>query len=90
MRNRFPVRLVDADRRTPSPITPPAPAAQPVTAVELAVAGDALVRASMELIRAIERRDFDHIGPESSPELQAVLAARRAWVRTATRWEMHA
>ncbi len=103
--HRRPFRVVDTDARTPKPLgffdsiaaghtAPPPPmpatAGQPVTAVELAAAGDALMRASMELVRAIERRDFDHVGPDASPELQAVLAARRQWVRTTTRWEMHA
>jgi hypothetical protein len=89
MRNpqhRRPFRVVDTDARTPAPLPP---AVLPVGAVELAAAGDTLMRAALELVRAIERRDFDHVGPDASPELQAVLAARRAWVKVTTRWERH-
>ena len=90
MRNpqhRRPFRVVDTDARTPAPLPP---SGHPVGPVELAAAGDTLMRAALELVRAIERRDFDHVGLDASPELQAVLAARRAWVKVTTRWEQHA
>jgi glutaredoxin 2 len=81
MRNtpRSPVRLVDADTRTPAPVI------ESASTDALISAGDALMRAGMDLVRAVERRDFDHLSPEASPELQALLAARRNWLRTCVR-----
>jgi hypothetical protein len=92
MRNpqhRRPFRVVDADTRTPSPIPAP-PAGQPVTAVELAAAGDRLAKAAMAVARAVETREYDHIGAEACPLLAELLEARRKWVRACTRWESHA
>lgn len=94
MRNpqhRRPFRVVDTDARTPSPIPPPAPAAgQPVSAVELAAAGDRLAKAALAVARAVEAREYDHIGADACPLLGELLEARRKWVRCCTRWEQHA
>lgn len=94
MRNRHPVRLVAVDRNTPKPLgyiaPPPGAAGQPVTAVELAAAGDRLAKAAMAVARAVESREYDHVGADACPLLAELLEARRKWVRACTRWEQHA
>jgi hypothetical protein len=93
MRNpqhRRPFRVVDTDRRTPQPLPQPLPPpGQPVGAVALAAAGDRLARAALAVARAVETREYDHIGAESCPLLAELLEARRQWVRCCTRWESH-
>lgn len=94
MRNpqhRRPFRVVDTDARTPSPIPsqPPALPAGPVGAVALAAAGDRLARAALAVARAVETREYDHVGAEACPLLAELLEARRQWVRACTRWEAH-